>query len=44
MILIHRRHSMKTLLQATLALGLANFPTTAAELTVITAGDQNMVA
>ncbi|PRD42394.1 ABC transporter substrate-binding protein [Phyllobacterium phragmitis] len=34
---------MKILLQATLAFGLAATPAAAAELTVITAGDQNMV-
>ena len=34
---------MKTLLQAALVLGLATAPATADELTVITAGDQNMV-
>ena len=34
---------MRNLLSATLALGLASTPVAAAELTVITAGDQNMV-
>lgn len=34
---------MRKLLSATLVLGLASTPVTAAELTVITAGDQNMV-
>lgn len=34
---------MKTILQATLVLGLVASPATAAELTVLTAGDQNMV-
>ena len=34
---------MKRLLQATVVLGLAASPASAAELTVITAGDQNMV-
>lgn len=34
---------MRKLLSATLALGLASTPVAAAELTVITAGDQNMV-
>ncbi|QGZ35302.1 extracellular solute-binding protein [Stappia indica] len=34
---------MRKLLSATLVLGLASAPVTAAELTVITAGDQNMV-
>ncbi|WP_420962926.1 extracellular solute-binding protein [Brucella sp. IR073] len=34
---------MKTLLQATLALSLAASPAGAAELTIMTAGDQNMV-
>ena len=34
---------MKTLIQATLAFGLVASPAAAAELTVMTAGDQNMV-
>jgi putative spermidine/putrescine transport system substrate-binding protein len=34
---------MKTLLQASLILGLASGPAAAADLTVLTAGDQNMV-
>ncbi len=34
---------MKTLLQASLILGLAGTPAAAGDLTVLTAGDQNMV-
>src|SRR5690606_34768301 len=38
-----RRHLMRKVLQATLVLGFAAQPAFAAELTVLTAGDQNMV-